>query len=74
MLHSPRSKSKFHISIERDEAGLYVGRCKELPGAFTQAKTVPALRARMVEVISLIMEDIEEEHAKNPKKIIEVVV
>ena len=62
------------MSIEKDEAGLYVGRCKELPNAFTQARTIPQLKERMAEVISLIMEDIEEEHAKNPKKIVEVVV
>ena len=65
---------RFHMSIEKDEAGLYVGRCKELPNAFTQARTIPQLKERMAEVISLIMEDIEEEHTKNPKKIVEVVV
>ncbi|MBI2648076.1 MAG: type II toxin-antitoxin system HicB family antitoxin [Thaumarchaeota archaeon] len=69
-----RPRRKFHISIEKDEAGLYVGRCKELPNAFTQAKSLPKLKERMAEVISLIIEEIEEEHARNPKKIIEVVV
>lgn len=65
-----RPRRKFHISIEKDEAGLYVGRCKELPNAFTQAKSLPKLKERMAEVISLIIEEIEEEHARNPKKII----
>jgi len=75
MMPSPaRSKREFHISIEKDEAGFYVGRCKELQSAFTQAKTVPALKERMAEVISLVIQDIEEEHAKNPRKIIEVIV
>jgi len=69
-----RPHRKFHVSIEKDEAGLYVGRCKELPNAFTQARSIPELKERMAEVISLIMEDIEEEHSKNPKTIIEVVV
>ena len=68
------SKRKFHISIEKDGAGLYVGRCRELPSAFTQARTIPELKERMAEVIALIIEEIEEEHAKNPKSIIEVVV
>jgi len=49
---------KFHISIERDEAGLYVGRCRELPNAFTQAKSIPELKERMAEVVSLIIEEI----------------
>ena len=68
-----RAKRTFHVSIDRDEAGFYVGKCKELPNAFTQAKNLPALKKRMKEVIDLILEDIEEEHARNPKKIIEVV-
>ena len=68
-----RAKRTFHVSIERDEAGFYFGRCKELPNAFTQAKFVGELKERMSEVIDLILEDIEEEHAKNPEKIIEVV-
>lgn len=55
-----RARRKFHISIEKDEAGLYVGRCKELPNAFTQAKSLPKLKQRMAEVISLIIEEIEE--------------
>lgn len=69
-----RGEEEVHVSVEKDEAGLYVGRCKELPGAFTQARSVTELKQRMAEAISLIMEDIEEEHSKNPEKIIEVVV
>jgi len=65
---------KFHVSIERDEAGFYVGKCKELPNAFTQARTLGQLKKRMTEVISLILEDIEKEHTKSPDKILEVVV
>lgn len=68
-----RSKQTFHVSVEKDEAGFYFGRCKELPNAFTQAKSLEQLKKRMAEVIDLILEDIEEEHAKNPEKIIEVV-
>lgn len=65
---------KFHVSIERDGAGFYVGKCKELPNAFTQARTLGQLKKRMTEVISLILEDIEKEHMKSPDKILEVVV
>ena len=65
---------KFHVSIERDEAGFYVGKCKELPNAFTQARTLGQLKKRMTEVISPILEDIEKEHTKSPDKILEVVV
>jgi predicted RNase H-like HicB family nuclease len=61
------------MSIEKDEAGFYFGRCKELPNAFTQARTLGELKQRMSEVIDLILDDIEQEHAKNPRKIVEVV-
>lgn len=74
MILALKSKRKFHIVVEKDKAGFYVGRCKELPNAFTQAKTLNQLKKRMSEVIGLIIEDIEEEHAKNPDKIVEVVV
>jgi|GEM_PF-6315472 hypothetical protein len=32
------------MSIEKDESGLYVGRCKELSNAFTKARTIPSSR------------------------------
>jgi len=51
-----RAKRTFHVSIDRDEAGFYFGRCKELPNAFTQAKTLGELKERMSEVIDLILE------------------
>ena len=69
----PRPKSPFHVSVERDEAGYYAARSKELPNAFTQARTLEQLKERMTEVIDLILEGIEEEHVKNPDRIIEAV-
>lgn len=69
-----RPHRKFHVSIEKDEAGLYVRRCRELPNVFTQARTIPELKQRMTEVISLILDEIEDEHSKNPKTIIEIAV
>ena len=63
----------FHVSVVSDETGFYLGRCRELPNAFTVARSIDELRERMAEVIDLILDDIEEEHTKNPGKIIKVV-
>jgi hypothetical protein len=54
MLPSSRPKRKFHVSIEKDEAGL-CRRMQRAPNAFTQAETPKALKERMAEVISLMM-------------------
>jgi len=62
----PKTKKTFHISVDRDEAGIYFGRCKELPNAFTQAKSLGEPKERTSEVIDLILEDIEDGHRKNP--------
>ncbi|MDG6994377.1 MAG: hypothetical protein JRN52_00520 [Nitrososphaerota archaeon] len=56
-----------------DETGFYLGRCKELPNAFTVARSIDELRTRMGKVIDLILDDIEGEHVKNPERVIEVV-
>lgn len=47
---------QFTVLIEQDEDGLYVGSVSELPGCYTQAKTLEELRRRMKEVIELVLE------------------
>ncbi len=42
---------KYTILVERDESGFYVASVKELPGCFTQAKTLRDLIARTLEAI-----------------------
>jgi predicted RNase H-like HicB family nuclease len=51
---------KFHVSIEKDEDGFYLGRCKELPKAFAQAPTLNELKERILQAIDLALRDIEE--------------
>ena len=46
----------FKVVIEQDEDGLYVGSVPELPGCYSQAKTIEELRRRMKEVITLVLE------------------
>jgi len=41
----------FHVIVERDEDGWYVGTISELPGCHTQAKSLDQLRDRIHEAI-----------------------
>ncbi len=41
----------FHVIVERDEDGWYVGSVSELPGCHTQAKSLDRLRDRIREAI-----------------------
>ncbi len=53
----------FTVVIERDEDGWLVGKVVELPGCFTQAKTLDELMDRIREAIEgyLEVEDISNE-------------
>lgn len=60
---------QFKVLIERDESGWYVATVPELPGCYTQAKTIEALRKRIKEVIELVLEtdmDARKEKLKSP--------
>jgi len=55
-------RSNFTAFIERDpESGLYVGSVPNLPGARTYAETIDELQIRLAEVISLCLEEMEQE-------------
>jgi len=45
---------KFHVIIERDEDGYFVGLVPELPGCHTQAKSLDMLQERLKEAIRLL--------------------
>lgn len=60
---------QFKVLIERDESGWYVASVPELPGCYTQAKTLETLRTRIKEVIELVLDadkDSREEKLKSP--------
>ncbi|MBI3343157.1 type II toxin-antitoxin system HicB family antitoxin [Candidatus Gottesmanbacteria bacterium] len=42
--------------IEQDEDGWYVASVPELPGCYTQGKTLEVVRSRIKEVIELVLE------------------
>ena len=60
---------QFKVLIEQDEDGMYIASVPELPGCYTQGKTLEQARERIKEVIELVLEsdkDIKEEKLENP--------
>ena len=51
---------QFKVLIERDEDGLNVASVPEIPGCYTQGKTLEEVRARIREAIELILESDHE--------------
>lgn len=47
---------QFKVIVEQDEDGYFIGSVPALPGCFTQAKTLPELKKRLQEAISLCLE------------------
>lgn len=60
---------QFKVIIEQDEDGIFVASVPELPGCYTQGKTLEQVRKRIEEVIELILESdkkIREEKMRSP--------
>lgn len=47
---------QFKVLIEQDENGIYVASVPELPGCYTQGRTLEEARKRIKEVIELVLE------------------
>lgn len=61
---------QFKILIEQDEDGMYVASVPELPGCYTQGKTLEQVRERIKEVIELVLEsdkDIKKSKLQSPQ-------
>ncbi|OGE34002.1 hypothetical protein A3C32_01030 [Candidatus Daviesbacteria bacterium RIFCSPHIGHO2_02_FULL_41_14] len=56
---------QFKVLIEQDENEVYVASVPELPGCYTQGKTLEEVRARIKEAIELVLE--EEPELKKEK-------
>ncbi len=55
---------EYTVIIERDEDGYYVGEVVELPGCFTQARSIEGLLKRIREAIELYLEETGEVEIK----------
>ncbi|MBI2595590.1 type II toxin-antitoxin system HicB family antitoxin [Candidatus Daviesbacteria bacterium] len=66
----PKQELQFKILIEQDEDGIYVASVPELPGCYTQGKTLEQVRNRIKEAIELVLEsdqEIKKEKLQSPK-------
>ena len=60
---------QFKVLIEQDEDGLYIASVPELPGCYTQGKTLEVARERIKEAIELVLEadkEIKQEKLESP--------
>lgn len=63
---------QFKVLIEQDEDGVYVASVPELPGCYTQGKTLEQVRERIKEVIEIILEehdDLRKEKLETPSSL-----
>ncbi len=60
-----KSKRKFTVVIEKDEAGWYVSEVVELPGCHTQAKSIDQLIQRTKEAM-IAYQDFKTPQPKTP--------
>lgn len=63
---------QFKVIVERDENGIYVAEVPELPGCYTQGKTLEEARERIKEVIKLVLEsdkELKKEKLESPKSL-----
>ncbi len=61
-------KNEYSISIDRDENNVYIWEIRGLPACYTQAKTIPELLSRMVEVSEWSVEILKNLDLENSKK------
>ncbi|MEK6946930.1 MAG: type II toxin-antitoxin system HicB family antitoxin [Nanoarchaeota archaeon] len=52
----------FTVLLEQDEDGIYVAKVPDIPGCYTQGKTVQQAMERIKEAIQVCLEADEEQH------------
>ncbi len=70
MLMEPKKALNFTVLIEKDESGTYIAKVPDIPGCYTQGRTVEQAMERIKEAIKACMIGDKEEIL--PKKFIGV--
>ena len=65
-------EKKFSVIIEKGLDGYFIGEAPELPGCYSQGKTVKELLANMKEAIELYLESVKELKKKTGIKFVGV--
>lgn len=60
----------FTVLIEQDEDGTYIAKVPDIPGCYTQGKTVEQAMKRVEEAVRVCIESDEEMDAFTPMKFI----
>ncbi|HLD19520.1 MAG TPA: type II toxin-antitoxin system HicB family antitoxin [Candidatus Nanoarchaeia archaeon] len=58
-------KKAFHVIVEQDEDGVYIGKVPELRGCIGQGSTLQELMTNIKEAIELCLEVEEQDKKKN---------
>jgi len=61
-------KKKITILIEKDQDGTFIASAPELPGCYTQAKSLNELMVRIEEAVELYLETVDDEFKRNLQK------
>lgn len=56
------AEKAFMVLIEQDEDGIYVAKVPDIPGCYTQGKSIEQAMQRVKEAIQVCMEAEKEEH------------
>ena len=59
---------KITILIEKDQDGYFIASAPDLPGCYTQAKSLNQLIQRMEEAVDLYLETVDSEFKRNLQK------
>ncbi|NPE08465.1 MAG: type II toxin-antitoxin system HicB family antitoxin [Asgard group archaeon] len=58
-------KKKITILIEKDQDGILIASAPELPGCYTQAKSLNELMKRIEEAVDLYLKSVDKEFSEN---------
>lgn len=61
MVRMKHNSLSFTVLIEQDEDGMYIAKVPDIPGCYTQGKTVEQAMERIKEAIQVCLEAEEEE-------------
>jgi predicted RNase H-like HicB family nuclease len=53
---------EYSIYIEKTSDGWYFGKCIQIPEAFSQGKTIPELKANVLDAIHLVLTEYAEKY------------
>lgn len=72
LLSDNKLKSKYKIIIEKGDDGYFVGEVPELPGCYSQGKTIDELMDNIKESIELYLETSNQLNQKPARRFVQI--